>query len=213
MDRKEIEIGAPELAQAKSSGSEFISIHPVQDSLRWVAQKAAYSLNDYIIRAEGIKDIKVADASIIPDSGKVVIEKEARMRTLENAGIVADTLNKHHSIFNATVHVMGRRKYEGQGEYYFVDQSKEKHLVKFSAIGVDAGGQTVADGTVDEAAGLMFSPRFKYKGAVSLAASRKYLTFNGYTQPVFNCTQLTASWFDFKGELILTAFAFPSLLL
>lgn len=201
MDKKEIEIGAPLVAEATGTGSEFISVHPAQDSLRWVAQKAAYNLNDFIIKADGVKEIKVADASIVPDSGKVVVEKEAHMRTLVNAGIVADTLHKYHSIFNATVNIGGRKKYAGTGEYYFVDQSKEKHLVKFSSVGVDATGQTIADGTVDEAANLMFSPRFKYKGGVALAASRKYLTFNGYTKPVFNCTQLTASWFDFKGEI------------
>lgn len=203
MDRKEIEIGAPvtESNQTTSAGSDFISIHPVQDSLKWHAQTAVYNLSDFIIKAEGVKVIPVADARIIPDSGKVVIEKEAKMRTLVNAGIIADTLHRYHSIFNATVNVGGRKKYAGDGQYYFVDQSKEKHLIKFSSIGVDDKGQTIASGTVSDSGGINISPRFRYKGSVELFASRQFLTFNGFTKPVFYCTLLAASWFDFKGEI------------
>ncbi|MBK5286163.1 MAG: hypothetical protein JJE25_12250, partial [Bacteroidia bacterium] len=201
MDKKEIEIGAPLTAQTEGAGSEFISIHPVQDSLRWKARTAIYNLSDYIIKAEGVKEIPVADARVIPDSGKVVIEKEAKMRELVNAGIIADTLHNYHSIFNATVNVGGRKKYAGTGSYYFVDQSKEKHLIKFSSIGVDEKGQTIASGTIGDSTGINISPRFRFKGGVELFASHQYLTFSGFTKPVFNCTQLTASWFDFKGEI------------
>ena len=201
MDKKEIEIGAPlaSTGEASGKGSDFISIHPVQDSLKWHAQTAIYNLNDYIIKAEGVKEIPVADARIIPDSGKVVVEKDAKMRTLVNAGIIADTLHHYHSIFNATVNVGGRKKYAGEGSYYFVDQSKEKHLIRFTSIGVDDKGQTTASGIIKDS--INISPRFFYKGDVELVASHQYLTFSGYTKPVFFCTQLAASWFNFRGEI------------
>ena len=53
---------------SSNEGSEFISIHPDQDSLSFIAKTASYSLDDYIINARGVRISTIADAVIYPDS-------------------------------------------------------------------------------------------------------------------------------------------------
>jgi len=55
-----------ELIDIPLEGSEFISIHPDQDSLRFVSTIASYNLRDYTLFAEDVKYIRVADAAIFP---------------------------------------------------------------------------------------------------------------------------------------------------
>ena len=49
---------------------QFVSVHPHQDSLRFISTAASYSLKDYIIEAGGVEEIVVADAEIYPNEGK-----------------------------------------------------------------------------------------------------------------------------------------------
>ena len=55
-----------ELIDYNVYGPEFISIKEGQDSLRFFAGNAKYSLIDYTIDVENVKLIKVADAAIFP---------------------------------------------------------------------------------------------------------------------------------------------------
>jgi len=41
------------------TGSEFISVHPLQDSLKFFAARARYNLRTNVINAEDVKIIKV----------------------------------------------------------------------------------------------------------------------------------------------------------
>ncbi|MEI7663920.1 MAG: hypothetical protein WCK34_17060, partial [Bacteroidota bacterium] len=66
-----------QLIDVAYTGSEFISVHPLQDSLKFFAARARYNLRTNVINAQEVKIIKVADAAIYPDSGKVVFMKDA----------------------------------------------------------------------------------------------------------------------------------------
>jgi hypothetical protein len=204
MDKHEIELTSSSTAQAQHdndlglSGSEFISIASGQDSLRFRAPYARYSLNDYLIKAEQVALIRTADAAVTPDSGKVVIEKKARMQTLYNARILANTTTKYHDIFNATVNILGRKKYEGSGDYNYVDENQTKELIHLYAIGVDTSGQTVATGGLTDSAGFALSPQFLFKGDVKLAAASEFLTFSGYAMPNFRCDLVEKNWIRFS---------------
>ena len=79
MDRSLVELGVSE----GGSGSRFLSTHPEQDSLFFVSRKASYSLKDYIIEAEEVDEILVADAAIYPGDGSVTVETGAIMRSFK----------------------------------------------------------------------------------------------------------------------------------
>ena len=212
MDQAEIELSSNEheannttadtLASSLNlTGSEFISVEPKQDSLRFKAPFARYSLKDYLIKAEKVALIQSADASIIPDSGRVVVERYAKMRTLTDARIIANSTTKYHTIYNATVNVLGRKKYEGSGDYDYVDENKIKHNFHFENIAVDTTFQTFADGELKDSLGFPLSPEFLFKGSIHLAAAQEYLTFSGYTKPNFHCEKVEKNWIRFSGPV------------
>jgi hypothetical protein len=208
MDEKEIEFSSNDQDAATDTssgvslqGSEFISIEPRQDSLRWKAPYARYSLRDYLIKAEKVALIQTADALVLPDSGKVVVERYAKMRTLKDARIVANTITKYHSIYNATVDILGRKKYEGSGDYDYIDENDIKHNFHLSKIGVDSVFQTYADGELTDTAGFPLSPEFLFKGNVHLSASQEFLTFSGYAKPNVHCEKIQKNWIRFSNEI------------
>ncbi|MCX7728955.1 MAG: hypothetical protein N2203_05750, partial [Bacteroidia bacterium] len=101
-------------------GPEFISIHPKQDSLRFFAPAAKFSMKNYIIKCINVPFIKTADAKVFPDSGKVVIYKNAVMDTLKNANILCNTVTKFHNIRKVKANIFSRRDYLASGEYVYV---------------------------------------------------------------------------------------------
>lgn len=183
------------------TGSDFISVEPRQDSLQFKAPFAKYSLKDYLIRAEKVALIRSADASIIPDSGKVIVERYAKMRTLNDARIIANTTTKYHTIYNAKVDILGRKKYEGSGDYDYVDENKVKHNFHFDKVEVDTTFQTFANGELKDTVGFPLSQQFLFKGGIRLTASKEFLTFTGYAKPNFHCEKVEQNWIRFSGPV------------
>jgi hypothetical protein len=169
------------------TGSEFISEHPSQDSLRFFALKARYNLKTNVINAEDVRIIKVADAAIFPDSGKVCILKDAQMQPLVHAAIIANTTTRYHHFYNANVSIISRKKYTASASYDYVDRESNQYAVRFNTIVVDTSGQTVAKGNVPPASGFYLSPEFTFHGDVMLLAARKNLEFDGGFNPVNDC--------------------------
>jgi hypothetical protein len=211
MDNKEIEMSSSSsasqsvadtaLSGLNLTGSEFISVEPTQDSLRFKAPHAKYSLRDYLIKADKVALIQTGDASVIPDSGKVVVERYAKMRTLTNARIVANNTTRYHTIYNASVNILGRKRYEGSGDYDYVDESNTRKHFHFEKITVDTTYQTVADADINESEDFYLSPMFGFKGGVRLAASKQHLVFTGYAKPKFACDSVPANWIRFSNEV------------
>ncbi|MEC8274030.1 MAG: hypothetical protein VXZ76_04255, partial [Bacteroidota bacterium] len=110
MDRSLVELGVSE----GGSGSRFISTHPEQDSLSFVSRKASYSLKDYIIEAEEVDEILVADAAIYPSDGSVTIEKGAIMRSFKGASILVNRDKRYHELFDADIKIFGGNSYAGR---------------------------------------------------------------------------------------------------
>ncbi len=190
-----------ELVDIDISGSEFVSVHPKQDSLRFLSPKARYNLRDNIIYAEQVSYIRVADAAVFPDRGLVTIFKEARMKTLTNARILANTTTKFHTIENAKVDITSRKQYTGEGSYFYTDDKKEKQEIYFSAIGVDSTFQTFATGAVGDSLNFKLNARFAFTGEVRLNASREFLTFRGGYRISHDCDTLARSWVKFECEI------------
>ncbi|MBK9542578.1 MAG: hypothetical protein IPO49_09700 [Bacteroidetes bacterium] len=210
MDQQEIELSSSNKAQVTEdttntglslTGSEFISVEARQDSLRFKAPFARYSLKDYLIKAEKVALIQTADASVIPDSGKVVVERYAKMRTLKDSRVIANNTTKYHTIYNADIDILGRKKYEGKGDYDYVDENKIKHHLHFDKIAVDTTFQTIADGELADTAGFPLSPQFLFKGSVHLTASKEFLNFTGYSKPNIHCEKIEKNWIRTSGDI------------
>jgi hypothetical protein len=190
-----------ELIDVGYKGSEFISVLPSQDSLRFFAQTAKYNLKTNVINAEDVRIIKVADAAIFPDSGKVCIMKDAQIQVLHNANIIANTSNKFHSFYKADVSIATRHRYTGKGLYDYTDRNGEKQSVMFDMIRVDTAGTTIADGSITDSTHFRLSPEFGFMGQVSLMATEKNLMFDGGYKPITDCFEQPPDWVKFSSRV------------
>ncbi|MCW3076502.1 MAG: hypothetical protein JWO32_1111 [Bacteroidetes bacterium] len=209
MDQEDIELGDtqkkmdanPDEVGVDLEGPQFISVHPRQDSLRFFAPGAKYNLRKYIINCKNVPYIDVADARVFPKNGDVTLFKNAVMDTLRQSTILANTVTKFHNIRNATTNIYGRRSYLASGEYQYLDENDKPYLIKFNTIKPDTGGQTISEGEIPEKENFKFNDYFSFAGKVYLQATQQYLTFDGGTKIVHNCSRIGKSYLKFKGEI------------
>ncbi|MDN5349344.1 MAG: hypothetical protein PWQ54_740 [Bacteroidales bacterium] len=190
-----------QLIDLKLIGSEFISVHPDQDSLSFFSLQASYNIKTYAIEANDVRIIKTADAAVFPIDGKVRIHEGARMETLKNAYIIADTANRQHHFSNSTVTIFGRKQFEASGEYQYVDYEENTFPILFSAIFPDENGITTASGYIEKEQQFKLSPNYKYAGKALLKANQSLLNFEGVFQVEYACNQQDVPWVRFNSTI------------
>jgi hypothetical protein len=207
MDSEEIELGDDQKVLDKNvenaldlEGPKFISVHPNQDSLNFIAPAAKYNLKNNILRCVNVPFINVADARIFPDSGKVTIFKNAVLDSLKNANLLANTVTKYHTIRNVKCDIFGRKSYLATGDYQYLDENNKAYLIKFTKI-EPVDGQTVSEGIIAEDAGFQFSDYFSFAGKVYLYASNEFLAYDGGTKIVHDCGRIGKAYLKFNGEI------------
>jgi hypothetical protein len=176
-----------ELYEMRSKGNELISIHPAQDSLQFTTTKASYDFSKYEITAEGVRFIEVADAAIFPYRGIVKIYKRAEIGKLDNAKVMANTKTKYHEIFKAGINIGGRKTYNGEGFYNYVDAQKKKQEFLLDSIWVTRFQQTRASGKIAPEADFTLNPHFGYAGNVFLNAEEEFLSLRGNVSLKYDC--------------------------
>ncbi|MBC7411084.1 MAG: hypothetical protein H7331_01350 [Bacteroidia bacterium] len=210
MDKKSIELSASEKmhkgdvapsADIDIDGPEFISTHENQDSLRFKAMNARYDLKSKVITCQRVKLINVADARVYPDSGNVIIRKDANMDELRNCKIAANSVTKYHEIYNATAKLFSRKSYTGSGTVDYTDELKQKFPIKLNKIDVDTTYQTFAEGDITDDMKFKLSPQFEYIGKVKLQAANEFLYFKGGTRLVHTCDAVKRSWMGFESAI------------
>lgn len=185
------------------TGSEFISVHPLQDSLKFFAADATYNLRTNVINAKEVKIIKVADAAVFPDSGNVMIFKNAQIQTLSHANIIANTTSKLHHFYNAEVSISSRNSYSGEGDYDYNDRAGKIEKIHFDRIRVegDSAMQTVAQGVISDSSNFELSPEFAFMGEVILRANDKNLIFDGGFHIITDCFRFKPEWVKFYSPI------------
>lgn len=206
MDQGDIELESDRTAAAGAedlqlSGSNFISIHPAQDSLSFMAPKARYDLKRHLITANDVVHMLVADALITPDSMRLRIRKNAVMDPLVNAVITANHVDRFHTIRDARVDIKARRNFTASGVIDHVDEEGRRFPVNLPNIYVDSTYQTRARGRITREEDFQLSPAFDFFGDVFLTASIKHLTFRGSTRIQHGCNGLERNWMGFEAEI------------
>lgn len=168
----------------------FRSIHPDQDSLSFEGNTAVYDLITNELAITEVPVILSADAFIYPDSGLVSIESGGDMRPLQNARIIADTLNKNHVINRATVQIRGKRFYQADGYYEYNIGAREQEIHFQNIVGQPVGkgkmsekpAVTRANGEVSPDMNFFIDHKTSFKGTISLNAESKALKFDGFAK-------------------------------
>jgi len=183
------------------AGPNFFSVHPDQDSLSFRAPKAKFSTKDKVITCDKIEYIDIADARISPADQRIIVRKKAKMDPFEGATIIANFVTKYHTITNAHVEIIARRKYTANGDYIYVDAKKNENKIVLSEIKPDTTDQTVAMGEISSEENFKLSPQFDFYGKVHLQAADQFLTFDGATRINHECDQFAKNWMKFKTEI------------
>jgi len=159
--------------------SVFYSENPAQDGLNFIAGYGELNLNIFELQVRGVPEVRSADAIILPDSNQMVIDPLAKIRTLVNARIIADSINQEHRIYNAKVDIIGRKLYEGEGYYDYVNQNKVRQPIFLNLIKPNRQGISTASGNISPDSAFILNPGFGFSGAVALVANKKELNWQG----------------------------------
>ena len=187
--------------QESSKGSKFVSVHPQQDSLSFVAKTSTYDLKENIISVFGVNEILVADAAIYPSEEGFMVERNAFIPTIISARILTNTGTKYHEFSNASVNIDGGKKYSAHGDYTYKDAlGTEQHLF-FNEILVNNENTTIASAEVDNEEPFKIGSKFIFKGNINLVASNRLLTFNGFFKMDNKCDIITEEWVSFTSEI------------
>lgn len=176
-------------AEVEAPG-KFTSTHPDKDSLNFQGDEAFYDLKTDELSISGVPFMIAADAFVYPDSGFVKIGENGEMATLENAKIIADTLNQNHVIKRATVDVKGRRYYQASGFYEYNVGDREQEIEFENIVGQPLGKGayderpvvTVGEGEVTEEDEFYIDQRTEFQGKIGLRAESKNLSFDGFAR-------------------------------
>ncbi len=181
----------------------FVSTHPEQDSLTFTGTSAKYSLTDFILKVNEVPYIRVADASIIPDSGKVVVEPDAKMQTLLKAKLIADTTNEFHNFYNVTANVYGKTNFKASGDYDFFFKNGIKQKINFGEIGTykedKKNWNTYAKSVIDSQKFFLI-PKVYFRGEVNIKSAVEPLNFNGYARLQLSNPNIKSEWFTINNE-------------
>jgi len=163
--------------------SFFYSTNLEMDSLVFNATGAIYDIDSLKLRAEGIPYITVADARITPEGNAVDILENSRIGTLRNAVVVMDTANGYHRLYDATINIISRTEFSGEGTYELINAVQDTFAIKFNAFVTEEseefGRFTKSSGTVRPFDNIVISPGFTFKGDVHMYAYRKALELDG----------------------------------
>lgn len=185
----------------------FTSVHPDQDSLHFEGKDAFYDINSSELAISGVPYILTADAFVYPDSGLVNIQKGGLMTKLENAKIIADTVNRYHVINRANVEILGKKYYTANGFYEYNIPGKEQEIEFQNIVGQRVGkgklsekrAVTRATGTISEEQEFYIDKKTTFQGTISLNAESKALKFDGFAR--LEAEQLPAKlWFNISCE-------------
>jgi len=190
-----------ELIDLDLTGSEFVSLHPEQDSLKFFSLSATYDIKESVIYADDVKIIKVADAAVFPGEGDIVIRQEAKIDPILNSVIVADTLHKKHVIYNADVNILAKNNYLAKGNIDYTNEIGEVQQVYFNEISVDTNLHTYGLTNITDTVSFALSPFFDFRGLISMYADNEYLTFDGGYRVNQDCDPMPGSWVKFKSEI------------
>ncbi|GCD79770.1 hypothetical protein [Schleiferia thermophila] len=186
------------MKKSQMPSSRMVSTKREQDSLQFVANSVKLKMVENYLEVFKAFEIEVADATIYPDTGYVIIDPQAEMRTLQNAQIIANRHTKYHKFEKATVKIASRNNYSGSGYYDYIDEDNTAWPLYFEEISVNRQGVTNARAQIKEEDAFYLSTYFAFYGKALLTAPEKQLTFDGYTLIQHACSRIQTDWFPFK---------------
>ena len=154
-------------------------------------EKAHIDLNEKTLTLNGVNELQVSDAYIIPNRETVLIRENFVIDELTMAELILDTLNEFHKFVDANIKVESKNKFEGKGIYEYINFNEDTFKIPFSEFELrdmeDESGNirlaTFSSGSVDKSNPILMEPGFNFFGNIELFSSNEQLLFNGSIIP------------------------------
>ena len=172
----------------------FFSTNNIKDTISFRSLTGSYNFEYEYVEANDINYIHIADALIQPDSGKIIINKRARIKPLKNA-IVA--INNRHILHSSEISIEDSKRYSGSGIYDYIGESNEIQQINFTEIKVDTATSS-AKGYIDGSQNFLLNPAFSFTGDVNLYARKDLLTYTGAAGIIHDCKVIKSMPVKFK---------------
>ena len=195
------EMSREELLDLDFSGYEMVFTDPVKDSLRFFAPKVFLELKDYNLHAEGVPLLRIADAAIYPDNGVLIVDAGGVIRPLENAVIIANTEDRHHTFYNASAEITSSNDYKATGTYDYRDQNGKISPIFFDNISINREGITQAEASLPDSLGFALGSRFDFMGEAHIQGNEQFIRFDGFSRIDLGCSGMETGWFSFDGRI------------
>ncbi|MCX6325369.1 MAG: hypothetical protein NT144_01770 [Bacteroidia bacterium] len=182
---------------AKLDKPTFFATDNLSDTIAFSSWKGSYHLDQEYIEAENINYIHIADALIQPENGKIIINRRAKIQTMQNA-IIA--LNNRHILHSAKIDIESTKRYTGSAIYDYINEDKEIQQITFPELAVDTM-RTSAKGYIPVTQNFMLNPAFSYSGDVTLSARADLLSFTGAAGIAHNCSTIKSYNIKFKSSI------------
>lgn len=182
-----VSLQAPEKPTFKATNS-------LSDTISFTSLNARYHVDEEFIEAENINYIRIADALIQPENGKITIKRRAGIDKLRNA-LVA--VNNRHILHSADIAIESSKRYSGSAFYDYIDDNNETQKISFPEITVDTM-TTSAKGFIAADDEFMLSPAFTFSGDVNLYSNSANLLFTGSAGIMSDCEGIKSHPVRFK---------------
>ena len=194
--------------------SIFSSTAASQYGLEFNGEEALYDIAANTLNISGVPGIKTVDAIIIPENGEVAVRSE-KLLPFTNATVIADTVNKYHTLANANITINSKLSYSGDASYQFINVSSDTFNIKiqsFEFAEITPEGQilsskrsgqlsTIARAKVTESDSIFLSPKMLYIGELTMLAPFRNLSLRGQVTPVLDqYPVLGKNWINYSGN-------------
>lgn len=206
LENKKVEMAKP--PEVDIINSYFYSTLEDLDSLAFNASQAVYDIEKLELLVSGIPYINVADAKITPENNEVLILENSKIGTLYNTSIVIDTLYEFHHLYDGTIDIISRNKFEGRATYQYVNAVYDTFAIKideFNLVESEERGRkitlhTQAMGYVYEDDGVVISPGLSYKGEAIMYAPDPAFKLDGYVRLQYRISDLDDVWIKYQNS-------------
>jgi hypothetical protein len=188
-----------EIRSSSGNAGMFLALGEGMDSLSFEAAQATYDIDLGSFRVNGVENIRVADAFIIPKGGIVDVTGSAMMKSFEEARIVADTSNKNHQILKANIEIISKGDYKASGYLEFNIEDLKEQEILFKEIKV-VDGITTGSGSVEAQDSFFLDKGSMFRGDITMNAQSKNLDFAGFAKLKSNAIPYP-QWFSIKSRI------------
>jgi hypothetical protein len=183
--------------------SYFYTTRKDQDSLVFNASRAEYIIDSLTLSIYGIPYIVVNDGKITPENNHVIIKENAVMQTLNNALLDFDTLTNYHHLYDGNIDIYGRKNFNGEALYRYVNLGADTLQILFSNFKFVAPEKkkdnylTTGIAQVKDDDSLFVGDKILYKGNIIMKSPEKFLAFDGYIKLALKGELSYSSWLKY----------------